>query len=86
MSLVQLESVRNCSRSDGSGRGIPCGCPVATGLRAGHLGQAGTRPAPTATPECKDYVITVDKPMLSILTPELTAQSIYVKVPQVLLL
>ncbi len=21
----------------GSGRGIPCGCPVATGLRAGHF-------------------------------------------------
>ncbi|AFM25505.1 hypothetical protein Desti_2835 [Desulfomonile tiedjei DSM 6799] len=46
----------------GSGRGIPCGCPIATGLRAGHPeGQARDLPLQRLRPQCQDHVITVDK-------------------------
>ena len=32
------------------GRGIPCGCPVATGLRAGHFGKGRHEACPYCAP------------------------------------
>jgi hypothetical protein len=41
----------------GSGRGIPCGCPVATGLRAGHPGTGRHETCPYKSCACNAKTI-----------------------------